>query len=75
MYLDIEKAPYFSDSSTKQVVVTEGDNVSLDCKPAGTPEPEAFWERVQEGPVYYGGSVLQWVGEGVRGLVHTVNLT
>ncbi|KAK7071202.1 hypothetical protein SK128_003822 [Halocaridina rubra] len=51
----LEKAPYFTDNFTKTLTVTEGDAISIDCQPGGSPRPDVYWERLNQELPYYGG--------------------
>jgi len=55
----IERAPYFTDNFTKTLTVTEGDAISIDCQPAGSPTPDVYWERVNDELPYYGGKFFK----------------
>ncbi|XP_068233865.1 hemicentin-1-like [Palaemon carinicauda] len=55
----IEKAPYFTDNFTKTLTVTEGDAISIDCQPGGSPKPDVYWERLNQELPYYGGKFFK----------------
>ncbi|XP_053627281.1 hemicentin-2 isoform X3 [Cherax quadricarinatus] len=55
----IQKAPYFTDDFTKTLTVTEGDAISIDCQPGGSPKPEVYWERLNQELPYYGGKFFK----------------
>jgi len=51
----IEKPPYFTNTDVKTLTVKEGDALSIDCRPGGTPSPNVEWERLDDVLPYYGG--------------------
>ncbi|CAL4114192.1 unnamed protein product [Meganyctiphanes norvegica] len=55
----IEKPPYFIDTSVKTLTVKEGDALSIDCRPGGTPNPRVEWKRQEDVLPYYGGKVYK----------------
>ncbi|XP_064096945.1 hemicentin-1-like isoform X1 [Macrobrachium nipponense] len=55
----IERSPYFTDNFTKTLTVTEGDAISIDCQPGGSPKPDVFWERLNQELPYYGGKFFK----------------
>ncbi|KAF2344359.1 Immunoglobulin-like domain [Trinorchestia longiramus] len=55
----IQKAPYFVDPNTKTLTVTEGDAISIDCQPGGSPTPTVFWERIESELPFYGGNFFK----------------
>lgn len=57
--LIVQKAAYFSDQTIKTVQVSEGDAISIDCQPGGTPQPSVVWQRADHELPFYGGHFLQ----------------
>nr|XP_045619391.1 hemicentin-2-like isoform X1 [Procambarus clarkii] len=55
----LQKAPYFTDDFTKTLTVTEGDAISIDCQPGGSPKPDVYWERLNQELPYYGGKFFK----------------
>lgn len=55
----LKKAPYFTDNLTKTLTVTEGDAISIDCQPGGSPKPDVYWERINQELPYYGGKFFK----------------
>jgi len=55
----IEKPPYFTDTSVKTLTVSEGDALSIDCRPGGTPNPSVEWERLNDVLPFYGGNLYR----------------
>ncbi|RXG52327.1 Neuroglian [Armadillidium vulgare] len=57
-FLVLEPA-YFSDDTTKTIRVSEGDAISIDCQPGGSPKPEVYWERLGDELPFYGGQFFK----------------
>merc|ERR1711970_926145 len=55
----VEKPPYFTDTDVKTLTVSEGDALSIDCRPGGTPNPSVEWERLNDVLPYYGGNLYR----------------
>ncbi|XP_063851932.1 neuroglian-like isoform X3 [Scylla paramamosain] len=53
--VSLQSAPYFTDNITKTLTVTEGDSISIDCQPGGSPKPDVYWERLNDELPYFGG--------------------
>ncbi|XP_050698565.1 hemicentin-2-like isoform X1 [Eriocheir sinensis] len=53
--VSLRAAPYFTDDFTKTLTVTEGDSISIDCQPGGSPRPDVYWEKVNDELPYFGG--------------------
>ncbi|XP_026322179.1 lachesin-like [Hyposmocoma kahamanoa] len=51
-------------SSSSEVMIREGDNVTLHCAASGTPQPTILWRREDSALLTVNGkSVLKWKGE------------
>ncbi|XP_039299141.1 lachesin [Nilaparvata lugens] len=57
--LQVRRPPIISDNSTRSVVVTEGQSVSLDCYAGGHPEPRVSWKRENNAILPTGGSIYR----------------
>ena len=55
----IESPAFFLDNFTKTLSVTEGDYISVDCRPGGSPVPDVYWERLNQPLPYYGGRLFK----------------
>ncbi|XP_063893422.1 lachesin [Helicoverpa armigera] len=63
-HLHVSVPPDIVDSdSSGEVIVWEGDNVTLHCAASGTPQPTIIWRREDSGPFNVGReTVTKWSG-------------
>ncbi|XP_076066165.1 hemicentin-2-like [Oratosquilla oratoria] len=57
--VNIEKAAYFTENKVKTLTVAEGDLISIDCQPGGSPKPKVYWERIDEDIPFYGSRTYE----------------
>ncbi|XP_008550693.1 lachesin [Microplitis demolitor] len=57
--LQVRRAPFISDNSTRAVVVSEGEPVQLECYAGGFPTPRIYWRRENNAILPTGGSVYR----------------
>jgi len=55
----VEKAPFFNTQMTRGLTVKEGDSISIDCQPGGSPQPTVYWQRVDHKLPFYAGNFAQ----------------
>lgn len=58
--LQVRRAPFISDNSTRAVVVSEGEPVQLECYAGGFPTPRIYWRRENNAILPTGGSVYRY---------------
>ncbi|KAK0096324.1 hypothetical protein PV326_005818 [Microctonus aethiopoides] len=54
--LQVRRAPFISDNSTRSEVVSEGESVTLSCYAGGFPTPKISWRRQNNAILPTGGS-------------------
>jgi hypothetical protein len=57
--LSIRRPPVISDDSTRNVVSTVGEDVSLECYATGYPQPRVSWRRQSNAMLRTGRGVFQ----------------
>ncbi|XP_075219044.1 septate junction protein lachesin [Lycorma delicatula] len=57
--LQVRRPPIISDNSTRSIVVSEGQSVSLECYAVGHPQPRVSWRRENNAILPTGGSIYR----------------
>lgn len=57
--LQVRRPPVISDNSTRSVIVSEGQQVTLECYASGYPPPKISWRRENNAILPTGGSIYR----------------
>ncbi|KAH0550346.1 lachesin isoform X1 [Cotesia glomerata] len=57
--LQVRRAPFISDNSTRAVVASEGEPITLECYASGYPAPRISWRRENNAILPTGGSIYR----------------
>lgn len=57
--LQVRRPPVISDNSTRSAIVSEGQQVTLECYASGYPPPRISWRRENNAILPTGGSIYR----------------
>lgn len=59
--LQVRRPPVISDNSTRSAIVSEGQQVTLECYASGYPPPRISWRRENNAILPTGGSIYRYL--------------
>lgn len=58
--LVVRRRPFISDNSTRSLIVSEGQSVTLECYAGGYPSPNVSWRRANNAILFKNISIFRY---------------